>query len=201
MRTFQDYFRNTEKSYVFVVKLAEEVDNDQISAFENALGKYELLSVTRPRKAIIQVNPRDFPNVQNAEIYTMEAKVRYPVAAFEVQHMAAAALGISEKHVVVFCEGDPNRAIEEELMEKEQETYTPVLTSDYEDSDHQELTGDKRRESLLKELEKNKENVANFAAKPTHEFAPDDFLKAPGNNQSPINGTSAKKVAKKVSGL
>lgn len=157
--------------------------------------------MTKPSKAIMQKSPRDFYNVENAEIYTFEATVKYPVNDHTVQQLVYSTLQIPEKHVVVFNEGDPNRDIEDAIIEDSEKTYTPVMNSDYEDEDNSELVGEKRRDSLLKELEKSRKFKADYAEKPTIEFEIDAFTKMKPNNQSPMSGKSAKEAADKVGGL
>ena len=48
-----------------------------VDSIETALEKYELKSLSKPKKTPIQEHPMDFQTINNAEVHIMDAEVKF----------------------------------------------------------------------------------------------------------------------------
>ena len=60
MKSFRSYLVESEQTYKFRIKLANELSAETMDALETALEKYEVASISKPKKTPIQEHPMDF---------------------------------------------------------------------------------------------------------------------------------------------
>ncbi|VVC05202.1 Uncharacterised protein [uncultured archaeon] len=141
MKKFSEYLAESVRTYRFQVKLAFFPDNVMINAIENALQKYSLVSITKPRSLPIQRVDRDFPGTNSPETYAFEVELEYPAPAHFVQHTIANA-GFALEQV---CVKDPDH---EASIEKEENAIAkntedaPLLLKDYDPQDNEKISGE-----------------------------------------------------------
>ena len=163
MKTFKQYLTENEKTYTFRLKFANIVEDELMDRLETALEKYELKSLSKPKKTPIQEHPMDFQTLQNAEVYIMDAELSYPVTANQLYEYFNTTLGIPGNEMVVINKDHPEEiAREEALTEKEYEVKLTDL--EYKDADTinaSEHFGDEYNENFLKSLETRKYEFAS----------------------------------------
>ena len=72
-RTFTSYLTESDRTYHFRIKLANMPEGAVVDSIETALEKYELKSLSKPKKTPIQEHPMDFQTINNAEVHIIYA--------------------------------------------------------------------------------------------------------------------------------
>jgi hypothetical protein len=164
MKSLKQYLTESERTYNFRIKIANMIEDEVMDKLENALDKYEMKSLSKPKKTPIQEHPMDFQTLTNAEVYIMDAEVNYPVTAHVLYEYLKHAVGIAPNEIVVINKDHPEEIAREESLEQEGEVYTAKL-DDAEYKDQKEikvdsLYGDKYNENMLKTIETRKYEFA-----------------------------------------
>ncbi len=155
MKSFKSYLVESEQTYKFRIKLANMLDEETMDALESALDKYEVASVSKPKKTPIQEHPMDFQTLQNAEVDIMDTELKYPVTAHQLYEYISQTIGVPASHLVVINSDHPEEIAREEAIKEEE--YKSVLETDYEDSNNaKDSFGDEYNENMLKSLETRK---------------------------------------------
>jgi len=160
MKPFTQYLQEMNKLYEFSIKVANcELDKVKQDSLKSALEGYSVESVSKPKRLPIQEHA-DFMSLGPCECCIVEVALRYPVVTDQVQQIAANALGIPRKQVCVWTKGQMENA--QPAVESKKAKDGSVLNNPELDSDPkaQELVGEKRKESMLKELETRKYELA-----------------------------------------
>ena len=63
MKKFSEFLAESVRNYEYNIKLAFKPDNEMMTAIENALQKYNLVSITQPKSLPIQRVDKDFPGM------------------------------------------------------------------------------------------------------------------------------------------
>ncbi len=101
MKSLKSYLVESEQTYKFRIKMAEKCDDETMNALESALEKYEVASISKPKKTPIQEHPMDFQTLQNAEVFIMDAELKYPVTAHQLYEYISQTVGVAASHLVV----------------------------------------------------------------------------------------------------
>ena len=164
MKSFKSYLVESEQTYKFRIKMAEKCNDETMNALEAALEKYDIASISKPKKTPIQEHPMDFQTLQNAEIFIMDTELKYPVTAHQLYSYISEVVGIPASHLVVINSDHPEEIAREESLKEEGEEYSSKLDDpDYKDAKEvkvDELSGDKYIENMLKSIETRKYEFA-----------------------------------------
>lgn len=106
-KTYLEHLMESDKEYHFRIKTIEPIDEDRMAKIEHILSKYELRDITAPERTIIQNHPLDFHDIQNAEVWMVDAVTGVPVSSYILQQELRANLKMPEKFVVVRSDNDP----------------------------------------------------------------------------------------------
>ena len=101
MKKFSEYLGENVRNYFYTVKLSFKPSPEVMTKIEQALAKYNLVSITAPRSLPIQRADKDFPGINSPETYTFDVEVAYPAPAEFVRHTIA-GLGLAMETVSVF---------------------------------------------------------------------------------------------------
>lgn len=153
MKAFQTYIFELNKPYEFRVKLATvKPEGEAMERIKNALDAYQLESISAVKSLPIQEH-REFSQQGPCECWTFDIKVAYPVIAAQLRQT------IKERALIdACCISVRNLHEEEDTTEAEArgKDHEGALLDDEElkaDPEGQELAGQARVGSLLKELE------------------------------------------------
>lgn len=160
MKSFRSYLVESEQTYKFRIKMAEKCDDETMDALETALQKYDMKSMSKPKKTPIQEHPMDFQTLQNAEVFIMDTELQYPVTAHQLYEYISQVVGVPGSHLVVINQDNPEEIAREEALKEEGETYEPLLGSDYKEQKQDSTFGDEYNENMLKSLETRKYEFA-----------------------------------------
>jgi hypothetical protein len=135
-------------------------DDERMDALEAALEKYDVKSISKPKKTPIQEHPMDFQTLQNAEVFIMDAELSYPVTAHQLYEYISQTVGVPASHLVIINSDHPEEIAREEAAKAEGKEYETLLDSDYKDEKQDPTFGDAYNENMLKSLETRKYEFA-----------------------------------------
>lgn len=161
MKSLKHYLAENEKTYEFRLRSVVEMTNEQIDKLEMHMKKYNVESVSSPKKTIMQQTPRGFnANLGPREVYITDISTKLPVTPATLKTEIIGICGISEGELIV---NNKNEA--EELWETEEDTNEEVSSvladAEYKDSpkvDHSDYYGDGHIEKFVKAQPANELN-------------------------------------------
>lgn len=160
MKHFQQYIFELNKKYEFRIKLATvEPKGEIMERIKNAINTYELDSVSAVKSLPIMEH-REFPRWGPCECWQFDVTVNYPVIAAQLRQVIKERAGINPDWI---CVRNLNEAEDTEEAESYGHDHKGALLDDAElkaQPGGQELVGQSRIGSLLKELESRQYEVA-----------------------------------------
>ena len=193
MKPFQSYIFEINKPCEFRIKMANIDPKTVMEQIKNALNTWQLESVSAVKSVPIQEH-REFPQWGPCESWTFDVKLAYPTTAVQIRQALKerAQLNPDWMHVRNLLEADMTD--EAEARGKDHEGALLDEEELKADEGGQELAGQARIGSLLKELESRKFDIAGTEA--TNNKTTND---APQNNTSPV-GTKQNTIYRKPRG-
>lgn len=172
MKSFKEYLIESEQTYDFKVKIAGECPEKCSEEIKLALSEFDCASCSSGNKTPIQETHYDFPEHKNIEITSFDVSLKYPATSTQVRSLVANRLTKTESCVIV---RNPLEEAESILNHaNDSKSGEALLGADYAKENHQNLVGEKQTMSLLKELNKVK------------------------NQGTPVKGVNEKLLAKKA---
>lgn len=196
MKPFTQYLYHTQKTYEFRVKVAEvEMSEENLARIKNALEAYGVEQMGKPKRLPIQEHA-DFPKMGPCECHIIDIGLKYPTTTEQLQHIVAERAMLNKGSVCVYTKDQYEQNM---VAEPAPSNKGPVLL-DPELSDTpgaQELVGQARVGSFIKELMKTKETKFNIAGDEKTDSTSLDTL--PLGTKSPV-GSSQNKIPSPVKG-
>lgn len=187
MKSFQSYIYELNKPYEFRIKLATvEPKGEVLDKIKHALDTYQLESVSAVKSLPIQEH-REFPQWGPCECWQFDIKVAYPVTVPQIRQTLKERARLNPDWI---CVRNLNEAEDTEEQEAHGKDHEGALLNDDElksTDEGQQLVGQSRIGSLLKELESRKVEFAedsNEAGKTTNDIDTGD--------QSPVGSKQNK---------
>lgn len=187
MKSYQQYVFELNKVYEYKVKIAgTNPKGDVMERIKNALDAYQIESVSAVKSMPIQEH-REFPKMGACECYMFEVTIKYPTTAEQLRQMIKERAGINPDCVCVWPKEQYEFNEEFEGYGKDHEGALldqPELKAA---EGGQELVGQARRDSMLKELGAR---TYEFAAK--SEADGKTTNQTPTDTKSPVGSTQVK---------
>jgi hypothetical protein len=156
MKAFQSYIFELNKPYEFRIKLATiEPKGEVMDRIKHALETYQLESVS-PVKSLPIMEHREFPQWGACECWQFDVKVTYPATTVQIRQTIKERAMLNPDWI---CVRNLNEAVDTEEAEGLGQGNTGAILTDAElkaTEGGQELSGQVRVGSLLKELESRK---------------------------------------------
>ena len=165
MKSLHAYIAERNTNYEFRIKVAKQNPKDIMEEIKNALDAYELVSVTAP-KSLPVMEHREFPKWGACECWQFEATVAYPTTAAQIAQLLRERTGMQAEWVCVYGK---QQADQNDYAEAYGKDHTGALLLDNELKDvagAQELVGNKRRDSMLKELDTQSPKMVALESNP-----------------------------------
>lgn len=108
MKQFKDYLIESQKTYIYRIKIVGDVSSDQLNAIKDKLVQFDPVKVSAMKTSPVQSKIADFPAFSNDRVHSVDVEFKYPAIEPQIKQIAQLA-GI-----------DPNRVL--------------MLTSSYQDS-------------------------------------------------------------------
>ena len=161
MKNLHDYIAERNSNYSFRIKVAKQNPKDIMEEIKNALDAYELVDITTPKSLPVQEH-REFPKWGPCECWQFEATVSYPTTGVQIAQLLKERTGMQAEWVCVYGkqQADDNDAFEAYGKDHE---GSLLLDSELKDvAGAQDLVGNRRKDSLLKELEEQSPKLTGF---------------------------------------
>ena len=162
MKSLHEYIASRNQPYEFRIKLAKINPKGEImERIKHALDSYELVSVT-PAKSLPVMEHREFPKWGACECWQFEATVNYPTTNVQIAQLIRERAGINPDWICVYGkqQADDNDAFEAYGKDHEGSLLLNHKLQDV--AGAQDLVGDKRKESMLKELDAQSPKLTGF---------------------------------------
>lgn len=187
MKPYQQYVFELNKVYEYQVKIAGTNPKGEVmERIKNALDAYQVEAVSTAKSMPIQEH-REFPKMGACECWIFEVSVKYPTTPEQLRQLIKERAGINPDCVCVW----PKNAYEfNEEFEAHGKDHEGALLDQPElkaDEGGQELVGQARRDSMLKELGAR---TYEFAAKT--EATGKTTNQTPAGTKSPVGSTQNK---------
>lgn len=156
IKTFVDYlFESVDaKKYSFKIKIAGDLPENCEDVMENALKKYDVAKFAKTKTTPIQSKLQDFPTLENTQVNIFEIELVYPTTSSVLTNYISEHTGITAERIRVRSPlEDAEAELNVEHLEEEGDGKA-LLTQEYQKENNQELVGEKKVASLLKELSK-----------------------------------------------
>lgn len=153
MKSLHDYIAERNSNYSFRIKVAKQNPKDIMEEIKNALDAYELVDITIPKSMPVQEH-REFPKWGPCECWQFEATVAYPTTSVQIAQLLKERTGMQAEWVCVYGK---QQADQNDYAEAYGKDHTGALLLDGELKDvpgGQDLVAEKRKDNLLKELDK-----------------------------------------------
>lgn len=109
------YINKLEKTYWFKVRTLVALDDAAMTKIEDAIAHFDPVKISRPHKSILQTYPADFPQIESAEVWSVEMTLSVPCTVPMLSSAIKAALAAPESFVVVYTKNQPNRTYQDSL--------------------------------------------------------------------------------------
>ena len=193
MKSFQSYIFELNHPYEFRIKIGSlEPKGEVLEKIKNAINTYQLESISKVKSVPIQAH-KEFPQWGACESWQFDVKIAYPTTAEQLRQVIKERAGINPSWIHVRDLQEAENTEEAEANGKDHKgalLNDPVLA----DVEGQSYAGQKRVDSLLKELETRKYEFAQ-KSKETGKSTND----TPVQTKSPM-GTTQNKISSPVKG-
>lgn len=192
MKSLNQYIIESSQTYDFKIKIAGiDINNDIMDRIEHALDTFDIVSLSKPKNLPIETKNLDFPSFPNVEVSLIIASLKYPCTDTQIRQAITQQARLPAANIVVIPKNQPEELMREKDAEDETKIIDkePILTKELENvSGGQIQVGQKRVDSMLKELETRKNE---FAAKgiPSE---PETTNRLPMGTTSPVARNSHK---------
>jgi len=154
MKSFKEYLTESKKVYEFKIKVAGDCPKDCANQIKSALSEYKVEKVSTGKSTPIQESQVDFPQHKNISVTVFDVSVCYPVTSVQVRALVSETAKLSLDCIKV------RTNLEEAEVElnhaHDNLSGEALLGKDYDASNNQDLVGEKKTMSLLKDLNKVK---------------------------------------------
>lgn len=184
MKPFKEFFYHSQRVYEFRIKLAEvEMSEENLNRIRHALDAYEVETMSKPKRLPIQEHA-DFPRMGPCECHYIDITLKYPTTTEHLTHIVAERALLDRGRVCVKTKDQDDIITDAEEHGKDR--TEPLLGDDKleDESGAQELVGQQRVSSFIKELEKAKVSKFEIAGKEKADGTTTDSL--PQGNVSPV---------------
>ena len=197
MKTFKDFLFHSQKTYEFRIKLAEvEMNEDNLARIRNALEAYGVEEMGKPKRLPVQEHA-DFPRMGPCECHFIDFSIKYPTTSDQLTHVVAERALLDKGRVCVKTRAADEEIRAAEALGQDQEGALLEEPDLKDESGAQELVGQNRVGSFIKELAKNK--VSKFEVAGSEKADGKTTNELPQGTKSPV-GSSQNKIPSPVKG-
>lgn len=202
MKSFKNYLTESTKVYEFRIKLACEMDKESKDKLKTALEAYQVESF-KDGKHLPIAEHVDFPQCGPVEVNVYEVALHYPVIDSQLRQLVHEKTSIPLQciRVIPGYKTSPYEAMlagTEQSKEFKQGDAVLAQEDMVTESPAEDLVGDKRVPSLIKELEDTKKYKYDYAAS-EGSGNPKTTNDLPQGDKSPV-GSQQNKIPSPVKG-
>jgi len=184
MRTLQEYLIESSQQYEYRIKIAGELTQEQIEKMEHCFAKFDMVSLSEPKRTPVTADPLGFEGLKNEEINIMDVKFNYPASTEQFVEIAKDA-GIAGNKIIVINKEFNDSMNDEEANKDRTPEDGSLLNSDLPDSIQSQIDANKEYSVIGSD-----KDVIKNRAKTEFEVAGGKPKKAVTTNDLPQNNTS-----------
>lgn len=197
MKPYKEFFYHSQRVYEFRIKLAEvEMSEENLNRVKNALDAYGVETMSKPKRLPIQEHA-DFPKMGPCECHYIDITLKYPTTTEQLTHIVAERALLDKGRVCVKTKSQDEIITAAEEHGKDRQGALLDNTQLEDEPGAQELVGQTRVGSFLKELEKHKVSKFEVAGKEKADGTSTNSL--PQGTTSPV-GSRQNKIPSPVKG-
>ena len=156
MKSFNEYLTESKKTYEFKVKVAGDLKDEFSSKLKTAMERFSVVNVSKGKRTPITEAPLDFPELKNTNVTVFDVEVHYPTTPQVLEAYISQICGCLQSHIRVRTANQSAEQVQEEANKAEAKDKALLGQCDPAPSNHQDLVGDKKISSFLKDLANNK---------------------------------------------
>jgi len=164
IKNFQSYFFESGKLFEFKIKIANcNVDADMLARITDAIDAYQVETISKPKNLPIQEH-REFGKLGPCECCIIDVAVKYPTICEQIRQLVINRAQIKSDCVFVYTNDQYLQEDEVEAKIVSQGEDGPIINNPElkDEPGSQELVGQGRVASLIKELSDAKNLSKNF---------------------------------------
>ena len=146
---------------------------------EQAVASFDPVEISKPKSLPYQKST-EFPNAPATQIQLITVITKYPSTPEQIRSLIANKCNVHESNVIVRTAAQDIEFENQQTVDPSDTAKEPILTQDYEASDHQDVVGQKVIDKVMKD-HKSRE----------YEFAGDKTARAKTLNDEPAGKMSA----------
>jgi len=155
MKSFTEYLTESKKTYEFKVKVAGDLEEGFVEKLKTAMERFSVVKLSKGKRTPITETPLDFPELKNVSVTNFDVEINYPTTTQVLENYISQVCGCSLGLIRVRTAGQAAEDFQE--TENRKEAEKPLIGQcDFPDSNHQDLVGEKKVSSFLKDLSKTK---------------------------------------------
>lgn len=161
MKSFTEYLTESKKTYEFKIKVAGELSESFEEKLKIAMERFSVVKLSKGKRTPITETPLDFPQLKNTSVTSFDLAINYPTTSQVLENYISQVCGCPASNIRVKTENQCAEDYQETLNRKEAEK--PLIGQcDFPESNHQDLVGEKKISSFLKDLSKTKHSGEQY---------------------------------------
>ena len=185
MSSLREFIYNSQPEYKYRVKMTAEPVAELMDRFEQHLVKYDVKSVAKPVKLMLQSHNIDFTDSRGVEIWYIDITLGLPCQPRALGMELGEAMGISENQIKIRGAGESIEQEQQAEIADGKKEYKVKMGTDYSDDEgpkKEPLFGDEYNSMFMRELAKaQKDRVFKY------EFS----AKVPEGKREPLESTKS----------
>lgn len=124
-----------KKTYSFVVKIANDITEEQLKSVDNIFKLKGMTNRTSPKQLPLSAVPLDFPRLKDffGKIYKFEMEFEYAITPNQIVNELSSMLSIDRAFIIVRTAESPLEQYEEDYLKYNDEDYALELLKDKEE--------------------------------------------------------------------
>lgn len=149
MKTFRQYLSEGKQTFKYDVKIAHDLEPDQIKGIITRLSKtFDVIEPEKIKPIVtpVESSPNGFPEVKNQSVTILKLQFKYPVTEPQIIQVIRLATGIEDKYVRAFTPEFEESMNQTLLNTTDTKQESASMSKDY-------------SESFLNRLEQNQKSI------------------------------------------
>ena len=149
MKTFRQYLSEGKQTFKYDVKIAHDLEPDQIKGIVTRLSKtFDVIEPEKIKPIVtpVESSPNGFPEVKNQSVTILKLEFKYPVTEPQIIQVIRLATGIEDKFVRAFTPEFEESMNQTLLNTADTKQESASMSKDY-------------SESFLNRLEQNQKSI------------------------------------------
>jgi hypothetical protein len=197
MKSLKQFIVESQKTYEFKIKLACDSDDLNMDHVEQAVASFDPVEISKPKSLPYQTSA-EFPNAAATQIQLITVVTKYPSTPEQIRSLIANRCDIHESNIIVRTAAQDTEFENQQTVDPSDAAKEPILTQDYEASNHQDVVGQQVIDKVMKDHKSREYEFAGAktARAKTLNDEPTGKMSAVGSHQNKIPDPYAQRKGK-----